>query len=326
MYSWILILTTTIFMFSALTLATLSGIFSERVGITNIAVNGFMIFGAAMYALISFLMTDVIFKGKTLSPWFQLLYFAFAGILSSGFALLFGFATIKLKSDQSVSGFAMNILAVGVASILLLFVKKAQQGGDYFQMRGQTELALSPNVDNWKNIISLKLFLALIIAGGSWFFLNKTKWGLRYKAIGENPQAADVAGINVFKYKWLGIAYSGFVAGLAGAVFIQCKTNQFSLYIEVGGLGFLALAIMITSGWKISWTLLICIIFSFIYGFSYFGISWLERFESMKGVSRFAELLYTLPFIITLGIMIAKMKSKQMGPAAAGRPYDKSER
>ncbi|EIE39637.1 sugar abc transporter permease protein [Mycoplasmopsis canis UF31] len=313
-----LILGYTFFFFTLLLLGTISGIFSERAGIVNIAINGFMVFGAAIYSVFSVIFTDFL---NITSMWSQIPLTILAGLVTLLFGMLFGLATVKFKSDQTISGFAINILAAGIAAMVILFLTtRVQKAGSVIVLGGREELALSSSIGTYKNIVSLKLVIVVIVALGSWFALRKTRWGLRFRSVGENPQAADVAGINVNKIKWQALAIAGFIAGIAGSIFAQSQINFFSLTKDVQGFGFIALAIMITSRWKITYSVIISLFFSFLLAFSFYGVNVLG-----ESLSRYRDLLAMIPYVITLIIMIASSKNSY-GPAAAGIPYDKTKR
>ncbi|WP_334686895.1 ABC transporter permease subunit [Mycoplasmopsis felis] len=174
--------------------------FFRKNGIVNIAINGFTVFGAVSYAFYSALFTT--FWGIT-NMWSGIALMLLSSITTVALSLLFGFATIKLKADQTISGFAINILAGGIAALLVTIITlRIQNSGSYITFNGRPEIALSPDENKFANLVSLKVFITIIIALASWFALRKTKWGLRFRSIGENPQAADVAGISVNKIKW----------------------------------------------------------------------------------------------------------------------------
>nr|WP_307907526.1 hypothetical protein [Mycoplasmopsis bovis] len=187
------------------------------------------------------------------------------------------------------------------------------------------ELALSTNYNEFGNILSFKLFLLISVVVISWFALNKTKWGLRFKAVGENPQAVDVAGINVYKYKWMGIVISGCIAGMAGGVFAQ----KLPFSGQTNGFGFLALAIMIMSHWNV----LIVPVCALFFGFFQQIGAWLLGVEFANIVStetndrvqKIGELIKAIPYVLTL-ISIMAFSKLSPGPAASGINYDKSKR
>ncbi|WP_117275615.1 ABC transporter permease [Mycoplasmopsis edwardii] len=313
-----LIIGYTFFFFSILLLGTISGIFSERAGIVNIAINGFMVFGAAMYSIFSVIFTDTF---EITNIWTQIPLTLLAAVSTLLFGLLFGLATIKFKSDQTISGFAINILATGIAAIVVLFLTtRIQKVGTIIELRNRPELAMSSATGTWENLVSLKLVIVIVVAAVSWFALRKTRWGLRFRSVGENPQAADVAGINVNKIKWQALAIAGFIAGMAGSIFAQSQISFFSLTKDVQGFGFIALAIMITGRWRISFSILISLFFSFLLAFSFYGVNVLG-----ESLSRYRDMFAIIPYAITLIIMIASSKNTY-GPAAAGIPYDKTKR
>ncbi|SJZ49125.1 ABC transporter permease [Mycoplasmopsis verecunda] len=311
------IITFAIFYFSILVLGSISGIFSERAGIVNIAIAGFMVFGATMYMLFSYILTVIILGGHGGSIWFQIPLTIIAVLCSGVFSLLFGYATIKLKSDQTISGFAINILSTGIAT-LLVFVLVTLQNSSTFQFYNRTELALSGSLLKYQNILSFRTVMTVTIIISSWFVIRKTRWGLRFRSIGENPQAADVAGINVNKVKWQAVITAGMIAGIAGAFFAQAQPAVFSNTYDTNGFGFLALAIMITARWRVTLSVIISLFFSILLSISFNGTG-LTSDQALLGYLR------SLPYIVTLIIMMLTAKNSA-GPAAAGVPYDKSKR
>ncbi|MFV8471696.1 ABC transporter permease [Mycoplasma sp. VS42A] len=306
-----------VFYFCILILGTISGIFSERAGIVNIAINGFMIFGAIMYVLFGVLLTDVIFQ-KELGGWVQIPLTIIAVAMSALFSLLFGLATIRLKADQTISGFAINILAGGITALLVLLLIGIQNAGSSVTWKIQS-LSMSEAQNKYLDIVSFKTFITIIVVAIAWFAMRKTRWGLRFRSIGENPQAADVAGINVNKIKWQAVMLAGSIAGLAGSLYAQARAQDFSITKEVDGLGFLALAIMITSRWKISLSIPMSAAFAFLLSFSVYGSGVLQSSQ------KYLDLFRILPYVVTLAIMVFTSKNT-VGPAAAGIPYDKSKR
>ncbi|UVD81711.1 ABC transporter permease [Mycoplasma iguanae] len=295
-----------------LLLAALSGMLSERVGIINIGINGVMIIGAVFYAVFAHIF-------RTSSPWMNLIIYPLSALMGVFFSWLHGYATIKLKADHTVSGIAINVLALAIALFLLGVVDPPSIQIEYYL----TELAWSPSNFNPRNIISLKLFLTIAIVAVLIFVLNKTKWGLRFKAIGENPQAADVAGINVNKMKWIGLSLAGLLAGLAGAIYSE-KMSSGTYKGEVEGLGFLALAIMIMGQWKTGYIIISGIVFAILYTVAVeLNASLLAALLPIKNTV--GDLLQTIPYILTL-IFLSAFSKKNQPPKAAGLPYDKSLR
>ncbi|QJR44233.1 ABC transporter permease [Mycoplasma miroungirhinis] len=293
--------------FCILSLASLGGMFSERTGTINIGINGMMIIGAISYLVFGY------YLGQSASKWFQLILIPLSGIFGALFASLHGFASIKLKTDQTISGFAINMLAFGIA-IILLYTYGGGSKNISFDVK---ELALSSDT-SYKNILSFRLILTIVIIILAFILVRYTSWGLRLRSIGENPQAADVAGVNVISYKWQGILISGFLSGIAGAFFAQSGPTSFKG--EVGGLGYLALAIMIMGQWRIPWITLSVLVFSFLR-----ALSLTLPFIQPDTLGKYSDLLSLIPFILTLIIMIATSK-RSAAPAASGISYDKSTR
>ncbi|PZV99853.1 ABC transporter permease [Metamycoplasma auris] len=299
--------------FCIFTLGGISGMFSEKVGIVNIGINGMMVIGTATYLVF----TDVLSKvtGQYVSSgWWQIPATLFASLCAAAFALLHGFVTIKLKSDHTVSGFALNLLAFGIAIILLDFFGN----GNKKPVMGIVELKYAVEVGSQSiEIISWKVAITILIIALGAFALYKTKWGLRCRAIGENPQAADVAGINVYKYKWEGIIISGAIAGVAGSIFAQSFPASF--FGDVRGYGYLALSIMIMGQWNIFIITGVSFVFSFLYALSSSSGAFIPSLVP------YSPLLEITPYLLSL-VVIMIMSKRSHAPAASGIAYDKSIR
>ncbi|ENY53964.1 Sugar ABC transporter permease [Metamycoplasma alkalescens 14918] len=299
--------------FCIFTLGAIGGMFSEKVGIVNIGINGMMVIGAATYLVF----TDIIAKStgtQEQSGWWQIPATLFASLCAAAFALLHGFATIKLKSDHTISGFAINLLAFGVAIILLDFFGN----GNKKPIMGVIELKYAIETSTQSvEIISWKIVITILIVALGAFALYKTKWGLRYRSIGENPQAADVAGINVYKYKWEGVIISGAIAGVAGAIFAQAFPASFQG--DVRGYGYLALSIMIMGQWNIFIITGVSFVFSFLYALSFSSGAFITELVP------YSPLLQMTPYVLSV-IVIMIMSKRSRAPEANGITYDKSVR
>ncbi|WGI36877.1 ABC transporter permease [Mesomycoplasma lagogenitalium] len=305
---WLILIPSLVY-FVILSISSLSAMFSERAGIVNVGIEGMIIIGATFYGIFG-----QIFKVS--SPWMQIPLFLIAALAGGLFSMLHGFVTIKLKGDHTISGIALNLLAPAIA----IFVLKRFGNANKIQSSVQ-ELALSQNsINDWQNIISLKLLIVILVFVTAIILMNKTKWGLRFKAIGENPQAADAAGINVNFFKWQGVIISGILAGLAGGVLFQQKGVSFSGSAD--GMGFVALTILIMGRWKSSLILVFALFFSLILGLASVIGTGAGIFETVK---EYGKLINTIPYILTFVVLIFSSKRVQ-GPAAAGQPYDKSKR
>lgn len=307
----------TVFLFFCVfMLGAASGYFSERVGIVNIGINGMMIFGAMMYCIFA-----SFFNGGSISGQGGNLlgndYFIVA-ILLAGFStiimgLFFGFSTIYLKTDHVIAGTSINLLGAGLG--LSLTNKLGQQLYNATNLTNpfQHTWDLSNDAGALKGSI---LFLALFVLVMMIVFViifKFTKFGLRFKSIGENPNAADSQGIKVARYQWIGITIASVLAGLAGAIFMYTSYNR-QFYGEVDGLGFMTLAIMITGSWRLPLILIVSIGFSALY-----------TYGNQPNSNVNANILKMIPYIVTIGFLILFSK-KMQGPKFAGQHFDKSRR
>lgn len=290
--------------------AALSGVYSEKSGVVNIAINGFMIFGALFYALIRKNMADDI------NGWVQLPMMFIAGMIVAVLSLLHSFASITLKSNQVVSGTAINLLASGVA---LFMINVVYSSGSTGMTSSYQIVAAGKNNLDWRYGISLPVITCFIIFFIAWFVLKFTRLGRRIQAAGENPQALASQGISVVTIRYISVTISGFLAGIAGAVFAQL---QGSFHGNVQGLGFVAMAIMIFGQWQIPLVILAAVAFSLLNGLSgaiNAGLTTNTTLIENK------ELIKALPFVLSLVTLIFTSR-RTLAPKAVGIPYDKSKR
>ncbi|WP_412031611.1 ABC transporter permease [Metamycoplasma buccale] len=302
--------------FCIFSVSAIGGMFSEKAGIINIGINGMMIIGAVSYLVFTNQIAKWFASSSSLqtSMYWQLLGIPFAALCAGIFAMLHGFATIKLKSNHTISGFAINLLAAGISLILLqIFGNNSKTPKMLLEELKWTQ---SDGVRKWE-IISFKTVLTILIIIVSYLALYKTKWGLRFRSVGENPQAADVAGINFNKIKWEGVIISGVLSGLAGAFFAHAFPASFKG--EVNGFGYLALAIMIMGQWNVGLITIIALLFSILYSFAYNASAFLNFLKPYR------YLFIAIPYIVTIIVVMATAK-KSHAPAASGIPYDKSIR
>lgn len=294
-----------ILFFTILGFAALAALFSEKAGIINIAINGNMIFVATFVGVFSQAF-------NVPNMWMQLVLYPIGMVFGILYNLLHGFITIRLLGNQIISGIALNILAFGIAIITM------NLAGESNQLKFVTEeLALAQSNRHFGNIISLKLVLFLIAVVISVFMLTKTKWGLRYQAVGENPSAAEVAGINVNYYKWLAIIISGLLAGLAGTIFTHFVNNAFNG--NVHGLGFLALAILIMGQWRALGVLIASFLFAMVLSVSLVLGTGVGTLQPLKP---FSYIFNISPYLITLITLIFTSKNSR-SPQALGISYGK---
>ena len=316
------ILSSTILFAVPLLLVALGGMFSERSGIINIALEGIMIIGALMSCL--FLRAMDLNGWGALHPQLAVFLSILVAALSGAvFSMLLAF--VHLKANQTIGGTALNMLAPAFAIVLTWAI----------QGQGQTTIV----IPKWVRITSeasqdvffnrlifkslyLTTLVAIVLFIASVILLYKTRLGLRLRACGEHPQAADSAGINVYKMRYIGVFISGLLGGVGGLAFTVAAGSGFQS--QVAGYGFLALAVMIFGNWKPLNILGASLFFAFFKILaSYSGsISFLPDFEGVKS----SEYIYLmLPYIVTMIVLVLTSK-KSRAPKAEGIPYDKGSR
>ena len=317
----------------------LAGIFSERSGIINLALEGMMIFGAFIGVLFVRILQQygVFDAAKANGDWWSLQGFMFmtmlvAAALGALFSLLLAFASINLKADQTIGGTALNMMA---PALVLFFVRMiANQNtlqmytGDsasWFMLKKST-FGVDKSVDwgffgeTFLNKIYLATYICILLFIILSVILYKTKFGLRLRACGANPQAADSLGINVYRMRYAGVTISGALAGMGGFVYAMTTANC-SSNGDVAGFGFLALAVMIFGAWHPLKIALAALLFGFCraLGNVYSGFDFLLNMNIPSVVYNM------LPYIISL-VVLAFTSKKSRAPKAEGIPYDKGSR
>lgn len=329
-----------------LMIVALAGVFAERSGIINLALEGIMIFGAFAGVLFVRVMqsNEAVLAWKAAGDWvalqgFELLAMLAAAILGAIFSLLLSFASINLRADQTIGGTALNLMAPALVLFLVrilvnqntlqmatgdaaswFMIKKTTLGyakTDELGFLGETLL----------NKVYLATYVCIIIFILLSILLYKTRFGLRLRSCGENPQAADSLGISVTKMRYTGTTISGALAGMGGFVYALTTANC-SANGDVAGFGFLALAVMIFGNWKplniagasLLFGLFKCIAAAYSsLDINGDGIFWLAEI----GVS--SHFYRLLPYIITL-VVLALTSKNSRAPKAEGIPYEKGQR
>lgn len=310
----------TIMVAVAITMVSLGGMFSERSGVINIALEGIMIIGAFCGMLFIKLIQD---SGSTIHPQILLLIaLAVAATAGGIYSLLLAFASINMKADQTIGGTALNIIAPAFAIFIsrTIFGTKNIEILKNFFIRDEIFLSKIPVIGDifFKNTY-ITVYVGIIIWIIAIIVLYKTKFGLRLRSCGEHPQAADSVGINVYKMRYSGVIISGVLGGIGGLMFIICTVGSFGG--SVLGYGFLALAVMIFGQWKPVNILLAAIFFALMgqIGSFYSAIPFLKNLGIPSDVYKM------LPYIATL-VVLAFTSKKSRAPKAEGVPYDKGER
>lgn len=300
-----------------LLVVALGGMFSERSGVVNIALEGIMTMGA---------FTGILFlnlTGGTMSGQTQLFLAIVISMVTGGiFALFHAYAAINMKANQVISGTALNMFAPAFA----IFVARVIQGVQQIQFVNTFRIESVPVLGKIPVIgpllfqntyITTYIGIAILII--SVIVLYKTRFGLRLRACGEHPHAADAAGINVYRMQYAGVIISGALAGLGGLVFVVPTSTNFNA--TVSGYGFLALAVLIFGQWKPMKILYASLFFGLMKAVAaaYSGILFLA------GLGIPSYFYKMVPYIATLIVLIFTSKNSQ-APRASGVPYDKGQR
>ena len=329
-----------------LMIVALAGVFAERSGIINLALEGIMIFGAFIGVLFVRQMQglEAFTAAKAAGDWGTLQGLVLLAMLVSAamgalFSLLLSFASINLRADQTIGGTALNLLA---PALVLFFIRiianqntlnmASGDSASWFMIKKST-LGIDRSVvlgffgETFINQVYLATYVCILVFIILSILLYKTRFGLRLRACGENPQAADSLGINVYTMRYAGTTISGALAGMGGFVYAlttaNCSSNG-----DVAGFGFLALAVMIFGNWKplniagasLLFGLFKCIAAAYtsldingdgVYLLAQIGIS--AHFSQM------------LPYLITIIVLAFTSKSSR-APKAEGIPYDKGSR
>ena len=312
-----LLLQYTLIFASVLILVALGGCFSEHSGVINLGLEGIMIMGALGGAL------TMRYLGENSSHFVTILAVVLvSAAVGMVYSCLLAVACINFKADQTLVGTALNLLGTAGATVIVKAINTAANPDDvssiiqYAGAKKAFTVSIGSFEFSWFMLITALLLVA------SYVLLYKTRFGLRLMACGEHPQAADSVGINVYKMRWAGVLISGFLGGVGGLAYTVAAGSGFNS--DVGGYGFLALAVMIFGNWKpfpILASSLFFALFKVIAAYSS-SLSFLPKFEGVKEISNFYQML---PYIVTMIVLIFTSKNSQ-APKAEGIPYDKGSR
>lgn len=297
-----------------LLVTSLGGLYSERSGVVNIGLEGLMVVGGFASAAFTVYLTP------SLGPMAIWLSLAAAMILGALFSLLHAFASINLNANQVISGTAINMIAGAVTVFLARSITgsgniQLTQGIPRFDIPGLADLPIIGRLFFYQTYGTTWLILAIL--GLCAFLLYKTAFGLRLRACGENPHAADAAGINVYRVRYGAVMISGALAGLGGATILVTYSGEFSG--SVAGMGFLALAALIFGQWKPTGVLGA----TFFFGFAATLANASQAEPALQAIPE--VVLKVFPYVLTLLALIFFSKSTQ-APRAAGEPFEKGKR
>lgn len=291
-----------------LMLVALGGMFSEHSGVINIALEGIMVIGGLAGVLVV-----AALPAGTSPAILVVLSILVAAVAGMVYALLLAFASIHLKADQTVGGTALNMLATAIAIILA-----KNFNGSTSAKISYTNKAFLFNVGGLELSVFIPLGIVLLIV--SYVVMYKTRFGLRLRACGEHPQAANSVGISVYTMRYCGVLISGVLGGIGGLAYVIPSVQTWNFEVGVAGTGFLALAVMIFGQWK---------------PFNIFGAAmFFAVFKSLANIADstiLAQLGWSnniynmMPFIASM-VILAFTSKNSMAPKAEGIPYDKGSR
>jgi general nucleoside transport system permease protein len=290
--------------FTIIYLTGLGGLFSERSGIVNIGLEGMMIIGTVTGAY-----GTVTFTQHFGMPWGPILGLAFGFMCGALFASIHALATITFRVDQIVSGVVINLAAIGIARFLSqVFFGQATQSDPGAPHLPQIHLGgqLQP--------ISPMVIVAFLMVFPVTFALYRTRFGLRLRSAGENPEATRSLGVRVAPIRYVAVMLSGAMAGLSGA-FLAFEVNDHWREGQTVGLGFIALAALILSNWNPKRLMAAALLF----GFSEAIPLWLNNAPVIRLLP--PEFVRMIPYVVTI-VAIAGFVGKVRPPAAAGRAYE----
>jgi simple sugar transport system permease protein len=290
-------------LFSTISLATplvwaaIGGLYSERSGVINIALEGLMLAGAFTAAAMTY---------YTHSPWVGL---GSAAVAAAFFAFILAVVCIRFKANEVVAGTGINILFLGLPAVL---------SGALFLSSGSTPQIpkdeLLPEVAR----LSVLSLLALLLVFATQHVLYRTPFGLRLRSVGENPEAADAAGIRVNRLRYTGVILSGMLAGIGGAYLSIGQSSLFTRNMTAGR-GFIALAALIFGKWRPVQTMLACLLFGFADALT-IQMQGVAKLPSGEDVP--VQFIQMIPYVVTI-VVLAGFIGHSRAPGALGVPYDK---
>ena len=300
----------------------IGGIYSERSGITNLALEGLQGVGAFVGALAAVLLKNMLSADSQI-PYYVAIFMALIGGML--YSILHAVLCIRFRANQVISGVVTNILATALTVFLTKLVNRVAFGtvSDRFVLGVSPRwtiplLSQIPVLGAAFTNVYPFAWIIVVVAVIAWYVLYKTRYGLHLRACGDNPQAVDAAGINVAKVRFLAVLVSGALSGLAGISFAYSISASYSSGIYMG-YGYLSIAALIFGNWKIIPTLAACLIFGFARSFGY----QLVQRSGLPG--SYSDLVMILPYALTLFLLVF-FSSHSDAPRALGEPYDRGKR
>ena len=301
-----------------LILCALAGLFAERSGVVDIGLEGKMLFAAFAAGA----------AGAASGSW--MLALAVAMLVGVALSMLHGLACVSYPGDQVVSGVAINIIAAGLTVVL---------GIAWFHQGGQTPplasgVRMQPLLPQAGELLafvpligriageallghSALVYLAYALVPASWWLLFRTRFGLRLRAVGENPQMVDAAGVSVAGLRYRALVLNGLLCGLAGSYLVLAQSASFSPHMTAGR-GFMALAALIFGRWQPVGALWACLLFGFLD-----AVAMRLQGVALPGIGEVpVQAIQALPYLLTV-VLLAGFIGKAVAPKASGKPYAK---
>jgi len=303
-----------ILLFSSIRLATplifaaLGGMFSERAGVINIALEGLMLTGAFTAAVATYELS--LSSNELVAGGAPYIGFAAGIVAGAAVAFIFAIAVIKFEADQVVAGFAVSLLMLGLPAVI---------SSRIYDSAGSTQqIAQEFLLPDFYNRLSIASILAFVLVPICWYVLYKTPFGLRIRAAGENPEAADAAGVNVIRLRYIAVVLSGVLAAAGGA---YLSIGQSSLFTRgmTAGRGYIALAALILAKWKPIPVLFACLFFGFTEALA---IQMQGVIKMPSGEDVPVQFIQMIPYVLTI-IVLAGFIGLSRAPKSLGIPYIK---
>ncbi|EAD7906212.1 ABC transporter permease [Listeria monocytogenes] len=309
------IVSSTLLMAGPLIFTALGGVYSERGGVVNIGLEGMMVMGAFSAIVFNLTFQDTF---GNLTPWISLIA---AMVVGGLFSLVHAVATINFRADHVISGVAINFLATGLSLFLVKVIYDKGQTDQIKYYFGKPDIPVLSDIpvigDIFFKNIPVMSYVAILFAIASWFIIYKTRFGLRFRSVGEHPLAADTMGIKVRWMRYQGVIISGILGGLGGAVYAQSFTLDFG-HATISGQGYMALAAMIFGKWNPLGAMGAAIFFGFAQCLAITGGS-LPFFKDIPDVY-----LQIAPYVLTILALVGFI-GKSEAPKADGVNYIKGK-
>jgi len=301
-----------VFFSAALLLAALGEMFNQRAGIFNLGCEGIMCMGAFLAFLPPYFM-----KTGALAPFANLAGIAVAMLAGVLLGLLFALVTVTFRAPQGIAGIGLQMLGWGVAGTIFRRFIGGVTGVEGIAAWPVPGLSRIPFVGGILFNHNPLVYVALLAAPASWYLLQKTPWGLRVRAVGTHPRAADTMGISVIRVRYQALMLGGAMAGLGGAYLSLCQAKMFADDL-VAGRGFIAVALVYFGRWS-PWGI--------VGGALLFSLAQAFQLSIQVGGIKFPyEFAVMLPYAMVILVLALARRSRMLGPAALGKAYDRERR